>query len=89
VGKRYTREEINQIQALYNEGSTDRDIAARLGRSEPGIRNIRHRMKIKSDTKDPLKALQRNRAILNKQVSELKRELRTLQARKEDVSKAL
>ena len=48
VGKRYTKEEISQIQALSQEGYTIREIAEILGMSEAGIRNIRHRKKIKT-----------------------------------------
>jgi DNA-binding NarL/FixJ family response regulator len=43
LGRRYTHEEVQQIQALIDEGLTNRQIATRLGRSEAGIRNIRHR----------------------------------------------
>jgi len=37
VGKRYTREEIAQIQALTEEGLTSSEVATYLGRPEAGI----------------------------------------------------
>jgi hypothetical protein len=38
VGKRYTREEINQIQVLTEEGLTSNEIAIQLGRPDAGAR---------------------------------------------------
>ena len=37
MGKRYTKEEISQIQSLNKEGFTDREIADKLGRTENSI----------------------------------------------------
>jgi hypothetical protein len=39
--RRYSREELNQIKSLAEEGLTSREIAERLGRPEAGIRNAR------------------------------------------------
>ena len=39
MGKRYTKEEIDQIQALTDEGLTSNEIALQLGRPEAGIRS--------------------------------------------------
>ena len=89
MGKRYTQEEIDQIQALTSEGHTDHEIAERLGRTENAIRNIRHRTHLQSETKQSLQSLQRERATLNDKVAQLRRETRTLQSRREEVSKAL
>ena len=89
MGKRYTREEIEQIQALTTEGLTDHEIAERLGRTENAIRNVRHRINLQTETRQSLKSLQRERATLNDKVAKLRRETRILQARREDVSNAL
>ena len=89
MGKRYTKEEISQIKALTNEGLTDGEIAAKLDRSENGVRNIRYRMNLKADTKESLEQLGKNRAILTKDVNRLRWELLSLQSRKEELSKAL
>jgi DNA-binding NarL/FixJ family response regulator len=45
------KEEIAQIELLVKEGSSNKDIAERLERTIDGIRNIRHRMNLKSETK--------------------------------------
>ena len=89
MGKRYTKEEISQIQALTNEGLTDGEIAAKLGRSENGITNIRYRMNLKADTKESLEQLGKNKTILSKDVNRLRWELLSLQSRKEELSKVL
>ena len=57
MGQRYTPEEIHEIQALIDEGLTNRDIATRLNRSEAGVRNIRHRTKLRTDTTQNLQTL--------------------------------
>ena len=60
MGKRYTQEEIDQIQALTNEGLKDGQIAVKLDRSENGVRNIRYRMNLKANTKESLQQLRMN-----------------------------
>lgn len=89
MGKRYSREEIEQIQALIAEGYTDREISMRLDRTEDGIRNIRHRMKLQAETKKSLKSLVDEERTLTKKMSNLRIEISSLQARMKDVSKAL
>ena len=89
MGKRYTQEEIDQIQVLTNEGLTDGQIATRLNRSENAIRNLRHRTKLKAETRESIESLKRERRTLNKKVQDLRWELSSLQTRKEQVSKAL
>ena len=78
-----------QIQVLTNEGLTDGQIATRLNRSENAIRNLRHRTKLKAETRDSIESLKRERRTLNKKIRELKWELTSLQTRKQDISKAL
>ena len=89
MGKRYTKQEIGQIQALTEQGLTIKQIAEALGRPKAGIRNIRHRTKLKAETRESIESLKHERRTLNDKVQELRWELSTLQTRKEQVSKAL
>jgi DNA repair exonuclease SbcCD ATPase subunit len=89
VGKRYTKEEISQIQALTNEGQTSNEIASQLRRPEAGIRNIRYRLKIKTDTRESLKQLSEDQKELKEKVNRLKWDLQSLQTRKKDIEKAI
>ena len=85
MGKRYTREEISQIQSLISDGLTTREIATRLGRPEAGIRNLRHRTKLKAETRETIESLKRERRTLNQHVQDLRWELSTLQTKKQDI----
>jgi transposase len=89
VGKRYTKEEIDQIKALVQEGFTNNEIATRLGRTEAGVRNIQHRMKFKAEIKLSLQTLKNERWKLNKTVSDLRIEISSLQAKKENITEVL
>ena len=72
-----------------NEGLTNREIAAQLNRTEAGIRNQRHRMKLQADTKASLLSLLKEKKNLSTKVAFLKSEVRTLQERRDDISKIL
>ena len=89
MGRRYTLDEINQIQALLDEGLTNRDIATRLSRSEAGIRNIRHRTKLKTDSTKNLQTLLENERELTDQKSRLQREITTLTGRRDELRSVL
>ena len=89
MGKRYTKEEIIQIQILTQKGHTIKDIANVLGRPEAGIRNIRHRTKIKFETRETIKSLRYERRTLNQQVQDLRWELSSLQTRRDQITKVL
>jgi hypothetical protein len=89
VGKPYTKEEISRINALHAEGMTSREIASQLGRPEAGVRNIRYRMNLKRETKESLQSLTKEKKALAKKVSDLRIENASLQAQKQDISKAL
>jgi len=89
LGRRYTPEEIQQIQALIDEGLTNRQIAARINRSEAGIRNIRHRTKLKADTTKTLQTLLQREKELKAQTSRLQREVDTLTTRRNEIQSAL
>ena len=89
MGRRYTTEEIQQIQALIDEGLTNREIATKLSRSEAGIRNIRHRTKIKTNTTKSLQILLQNDRELKAQASRLQSEIETLTTRRDKVLSVL
>ena len=89
MGKRYTKEEINQIQALTIEGHTIQEIASRLGRPEAGIRNIRHRMKLKTKTRQSLETMRQDQKTLTGKVARLRRDIRTLDQRRQTVQQVL
>ncbi len=53
-GKRYTRDEIDQIISLTAKGLFCREIAEKLGRPEQGIRSIRRRLCLgRREVRDP------------------------------------
>ncbi len=74
-GRRTSKEELQQIEVLVEEGLTNREIAQRLGRSEAGIRNIRYRKSLVKKVEDESK-------ILYQQRDELKRVVEILQGQK-------
>ena len=89
MGKRYTKDEISQIQMLSGEGLTLRDIASQLGRPEAGIRNIRYRVKMKTSRRESIKQLSAKRQDLSQQVYRVGGELWRLESRAVDIEKAL
>lgn len=70
--KHYLQQEIKQIQDLVTQGLSNREIAQRLGRAEAGIRNIRHRLKLKTNTRNQFQSLLQEKAELEKKVHELR-----------------
>ena len=89
MGKRYTKQEISQIQALTHEGHTIKEIAEALGRPEAGIRNTRHRHKLKTKTKKTLEALRQDEKALTRRVTQLNLDIRTLTNKRREIQKAL
>jgi len=89
VGKRYTKDEFGLIQALNIEGFTDREIAVKLGRTEDSIRNMRFRYKLKTKTKTSLETLRNEKINLQTEVVKLKRDVTSIQLRKQVITKAL
>ena len=89
MGKRYTKDEISQIQMLSGEGLTLRDIASQLGRPEAGIRNIRYRVKMKTSRRESMNQLSAKRQALSQQVYRVGGELWRLESRAVDIEKAL
>jgi hypothetical protein len=74
-GKRTTKQELEQIEALTKEGLTTKEIAERLNRSEVAIRNLRFKKRLVPRLRDET-------AILLKQKSELTNSIEALQNQK-------
>jgi predicted transcriptional regulator len=70
-GKRTSKEELAQLEALTKEGLTAREIAGRLGRSPAAIRNLRYKKHLVTRAQDETKALFQQRDELNSIVSSL------------------
>ena len=93
MGRRYSKEDLEQIKALVNEGLTNMEISNKLGRSEAGIRNIRYRLKLEADTRETLQSLLQEKDMLSKEIASLNRTRSTLsseissqQGRREKIS---
>ena len=71
MGFRYSREDLAQVKSLVDDGLTSREIAHRLNRSEPAIRNIRYHLNLRKEAEDGYKALQRSNKELETQVEKL------------------
>jgi DNA-binding NarL/FixJ family response regulator len=56
-GRRTSKEELIQLEALTKEGLTAREIAQRLGRSPAAIRNLRYKKHLVIRVQDETKAL--------------------------------
>lgn len=89
MGKRYTAEEIKQIKALAEEGVANRDIAERIGRTEAGIRNLRHRIKLKTTTRETIHSLRQDIQHLKQEKTGLLLDVTSIQRRHQNISKAL
>ena len=70
-GKRTTREELAQLEALTKEGLTAREIAEKLGRSPAAIRNLRYKKHLVARAKDEIKVLFQQRDELSNTVKNL------------------
>jgi len=74
-GKRTTKEELAQVEALTKKGLTCKEIGQKLGRSPSAIKNLRHKQHLITQTKDYIK-------ILFQQRDELSNTVKTLQGQK-------
>jgi len=74
-GRRSTKEELMQLEAMTEEGLPIKQIAERLDRSEAGIRNLRYR-------KGLVKKAENETKVLFQQRNELKSIVDTLQGQK-------
>jgi DNA-binding CsgD family transcriptional regulator len=89
VGRRYTKEEIKQIKALAEEGLTNQDIAERIGRPEAGIRNLRHRIQLKTSMRETVRSLRQDIRQLRRTKADLAQEIKILNRRHQDITVAL
>ena len=89
MGLRYTLKETEEIQALAKQGYTNQQIADKLGRTQAAIRNIRHRNKIKTQTRQDINTLRSQRTRLNQEVKTLQAQTVKLETRHRQVTKAL
>ena len=78
MGKQYSKQELEQIRTLAASSLTNKEIAQHLGRAEAGVRNIRHRMKLKTNTQNQLQSLLRHKAELEKKERELSQTQNTI-----------
>ena len=58
-GRRTTKEELAQLEALTKEGLTTKEVAERLGRSPAAIRNLRYKKHLVGEMEDEKKTLTR------------------------------
>lgn len=77
-GRRTTKNELTQLEALTKEGLTAREIAQKLGRSPAAIRNLRYKKQLIIRAQDETKALFKQRDELNKVVNNLQGQKRVL-----------
>ncbi len=95
-GRRTTKQELEQIEALTEEGLTIREIAQRLNRSEAAIRNLRYKKRLvpilRNETaillKQKFELTKRIEALHNKKVS-LIYELNTLATKKQTLEETI
>jgi len=74
-GRRTTKEELAQLEALTKEGLTCKEVGQKLGRSPSAIRNLRYKKHLITQTKNEIKTL-------IQQKDELSSTVKTLQAQK-------
>jgi len=70
-GRRTTKEELTQIEALTKEGLTNREISQKLNRSPAAIRNLRYKKQLVIRAKDETKLLFQQRDALSNMVKAL------------------
>ena len=83
----YTRTEIETIQTLIDEGCSTRDIAATMGRTVSGIRNLRRRLDLISKTEKRLPTLREQEKDLETSLQKLRDTTKYLQYRKEELTR--
>jgi len=70
-GRRTTKEELTQIEALTKEGLTCKEISQRLSRSEVAIRNLRYKKRLVKKAEDETRVLFQQRDELSNVVRNL------------------
>lgn len=86
-GKRTSREELAQLEALTKEGLTAREIGQKLGRSPAAIRNLRYKKHLVTRAEDETKALFQQRDELSSMVRSLQGKKTTLTCEVDDLRK--
>jgi IS30 family transposase len=81
-GRRTTKAELAQLEALTREGLTVREIAEKLGRSPAAIRNLRYKKHLVVKLQDENKALFQQKEYL-------RNELKTLEERKTTLARVV
>ena len=89
MGKRYTGQEKQRIQELSQQGHTDESIAQQLGRTTNAIRNYRHRTNIKTKETTFIQLLRQEKQKLTQKNRELEKQMKQLEARRDQVGQAL
>jgi DNA-binding CsgD family transcriptional regulator len=70
-GRRTTKEELTQLEALTKEGLTTREISQKLGRSEAVIRNLRYKKHLVARIGDEIRVLVHQRDELSNSLKSL------------------
>ena len=93
-GRRTTKEDLAQLEALTKEGCTAREIAQKISRSPASIRNLRYKKHLVKKTEDQTKTLfqQKNTlsvtvACIENRKTELQQEINNLVKEKEKLLK--
>jgi transcriptional regulator with XRE-family HTH domain len=79
-GRRSSRQELAQLEALTREGLTTREVAEKLGRSPAAIRNLRYKKHLTARTQDEIKVLRKEREELISAKNTLQGEIGKLEA---------
>ena len=77
-GRRTTKEELAQLEALTREGLTCNEIGQKLGRPPSAIKNLRSKKHLITRTKDDIKILFQQREELSNTVKNLQGQKSTL-----------
>jgi IS30 family transposase len=88
-GRRTTKEELTQLEALTKEGLTTREVAQKLGRSEAAIRNLRYKKRLITRAEGENKVLLKQKDELLKSMSGLRNELKNLEERKSSLERGI
>jgi hypothetical protein len=84
-GRRTSRQELVQLEALTKEGLTTREVAGKLGRSPAAIRNLRYKKHLVTRTEDEVKVLRRETYDLINAKKALDSEIGKLEERKKSL----
>ena len=86
-GRRTTKEELAQLEALTKEGLTCKEVGQKLSRSPSAIRNLRYKKHLITQTKDGIKTLFQQRDELSNTVNNLQGQKSILLHEVDDLTK--